>query len=1433
MENSVLASQTPSPGTHILMFCGDTQVFTLTLSVIIKGSAWLRTNLGRAGIYRNEIIREVLYDEPLLGRDWFDIPMKKVDELTYRITIPLCEVGHFEAKCFFLKEGNVNPVWPSGSNTTINVEPADTCCANIIYNAFVRQFGHNKEGKGLSNPTEDNWIQNLDAKGFAVIPPSGTFRNLIRELDFIIGKLGCRIIQLLPVNPTPTTYARMGRFGSPFAALGFTAVDPALAEFDTRATPLEQFIELVDAIHERSAKIFIDIAINHTGWGAALHETHPEWLVRGEDGRIKVPGAWGVNWEDLTMLDYSKKELWKYMADVFLTWSRRGVDGFRCDAGYMIPLPAWRFIISSVREQFPCSLFLLEGLGGKISVTHDLLNTGNFNWAYSELFQNYDRGQIENYLPGAIDISDKDGLLVNFAETHDNNRLASRSRIYARMRTTLCSLCSPEGAYGFANGVEWFATEKIDVHGASSLNWGAEDNLVEHIKRLADILKKHPAFFDKTVLQLIQKGHGNYIVLLRNNIPTGKNLLIVANLDDKNKTLAAWDTPKTGFKRKTYFDLITSDKFKVEASGTISSCSLDPGQVVCLTTDEKDIDLINTKHVKGFFSPEKITRQKMRAKALDVFRLYNGNNDVGEYDPDYGAASLAENPLEFCRNRNPFGHETRVIVWNWPKDLKREVMIPPNHFLMIRSSTPFCSLITNRDRVLSREESLPCSDGSFFALFTPGQIPSEHHRLTLKLTVYGSGMTKHAESSILFLAKANDIRIKQDFSRHELLRNSISFLDTNGRGGMVHIPVSWGTLNSKYDALLAANTNNEHPSDRLMTLSRCRAWVVFQGFSQDVCLDCLDSFVFDYKEGGLWHFHIPTGQGEHIFLSIKIGMVKDENRVCLLFSRLSSGNKDRKMPDHKEIKLILRPDIEYRSFHETTKAFLGPEQSWPGAVSVRSDGFTFAPSCEHKLSVSLSKGFYVPEPEWKYMIYRPLEEERGLDPNSDLFSPGYFYTFLKGGEEASLSACVLDFAVNKHRCPAPDKMKNFTSPKQASSLTMEEALTKAIDQYIVKRGVYKSVIAGYPWFLDWGRDSLIFARGMIGAGKIEEAELIIKQFLQFEKDGTIPNMIAGNDAANRDTSDAPLWLFLACSDLILAEGTDSFLDQELNGRLIRNILISLAVRLIKGTSNGIYTDTDSGLIFSPAHFTWMDTNYPACTPREGYPVEIQSLWYKALLFLSEVDNTRSQRKWKNMAIKVQKSVSSLFPVSEGYLSDCLYARPGVPAIKAEPDDSLRPNQILAVTLGTVTDLQLCRRILSSCEELLVPGAIRSLADRQVSRPLEIKHHGATLNDPLNPYWGTYAGDEDTRRKPAYHNGTAWTWLFPSFCEAWVDAYGPYGKETALSLLSSVSELISYGCTGHIPEILDGDYPHKSRGCDAQAWGVSEVLRVWIKLNNMQ
>ena len=276
----------------MVVFRGDTLTFTLSLVEPAEGRAWIRTNIGHASITRKAVIDSVDRNIPPLGTDWFDIPMRQTDPHQFTITLPLNEVGHFEAKCFFITAGETTPLWPEGSNIAINVEPAGTCCANIIYNAFVRQFGINKDGHHLPDASDSQCIDRLDKKGYTVIPRSGTFRDLIGELDFIIGKLGCRFVHLLPIHPTPTTYGRMGRFGSPYAALNFTGLDPALAVFDIQATPLEQFIELVDAIHRRQAKLIIDIAVNHTGWAAELHETHPQCLVRDPEGNIEAPGAW-------------------------------------------------------------------------------------------------------------------------------------------------------------------------------------------------------------------------------------------------------------------------------------------------------------------------------------------------------------------------------------------------------------------------------------------------------------------------------------------------------------------------------------------------------------------------------------------------------------------------------------------------------------------------------------------------------------------------------------------------------------------------------------------------------------------------------------------------------------------------------------------------------------------------------------------------------------------------------------------------------------------------------------------------------------------------------------------------------------------------------------------------------------------------------------
>jgi predicted glycogen debranching enzyme len=1434
MDNIDQLIQDPPPGKRMVKFCGDRIVFTLTLPHVQDGSAWVRTNIGQAQTIRREIIRQVEQDETPLGRAWFDIPMKPVDERTFTATLPLCESGHFEAKCFFLPQNETAPIWPPGTNTIFNVDSADACCANIIYNAFVRQFGPNKAGVKSPDGPDQELIDNLDQSGYTVIPPSGTFRDLIGELDFILGELGCRILMLLPIHPTPTTYGRMGRFGSPYAALSFTAVDPALAEFDHHATPLEQFVELVDAVHLRNARVFIDIAINHTGWAANLHESHPHWLVRGPEGKIQVPGAWGVNWEDLTKLDYSRKDLWQYMADVFLTWCTRGVDGFRCDAGYMIPAAAWTYIVAKVRHQYPDTVFVLEGLGGKISITRDLLNSANLNWAYSELFQNYDRAQIENYLPESIDIAASDGITVHFAETHDNPRLAARSQVYARMRTALCALSSDQGAYGFANGVEWYAAEKINVHNSPSLNWGAPINQVDRIRRLNQLLKTLPVFQGPTETRMIQENGGNCLVLLRRHTTSGRSLLVVVNLDDENQTAATWNPAAAGTSGADFIDLLSETGLRVSESNDRHSCLLEPGQVLCLTQDESERDLLRQLPAGLFWRPTRVEIQRLRAKAFEVVSFYHGTGDLADAYPDRLAEQLKEDPLSFCQTINPLSSETRVVTWQWPRDLRRQVMLPPGHLLMLRADRAFRARLCDGRRTVACENSLPKADGSFFVLFLPQPPPETARVYGLKLVVFEPDGSRHAQASVLALPKPAKTRVKRIYQRPELLRKNLTFIDTNGRGGMLRIPVSWGRLTSRYDSLLAANINAEIPEDRWIMFSRCRAWLVYQGYSQALNTDCLEAFEVDDDRGGTWRYHIPTGQGEDVFVTLGLKMVADENAVQLTLFRQPHGGAAGRLEDSKPVQLILRPDIENRNFHQTTKAYLGPQNEWPQKFSSTKQGFCFTPDAAHSLGMQISEGEFIAEPEWQYMVHRAVDADRGLDPDSDLFSPGYFTVFLKGSQQVTVAAEI-------DPPPQTAPSENITMPRRPPDPaksdatgrgTFREVLTRALDGFVVRRGELKSVIAGYPWFLDWGRDALIFVRGLIVAARFDDARMVLKQFGRFEHQGTLPNMIHGNDAGNRDTSDAPLWFIRACGELIKAENAGAFLEETCGGRTIRQILLSIGQSYMTQTPNGIYMDPDSGLIFSPVHFTWMDTDHPAGTPRQGYPIEIQALWFAALEILAVVDKEQNRDQWRQLSAMVQSSILNLFWSDDlGFLSDCLHASPVQSAGEAVADDALRPNQLLAITLGAVVDKQICRRILAACEELLVPGGIRSLADRMVSHPIEIVHRNQVLNDPHQPYQGVYAGDEDTRRKPAYHNGTAWTWPFPSFCEAWALSYGSPGEEAALAWLSSGVCLLESGCLGHIPEILDGDAPHTPRGCDAQAWGASELLRVWLKFTS--
>ena len=677
--SSVVIIQEPAPNRAMVMFCGDCISFTLKVPADLTGDAWIRTNLGRASVARKEIIEKIDSGKIKVHGEWHDIKMTKKTGTMFSIRLALHETGRFQAKCFFLTENEATPIWPGDGNTIINVEAPGSCCANIIYNAFVRQFGASKYFSEIKSRKETMFLEELDKRGFTVIPCSGKFRDLAREVEFIFSELGCRVLQLLPIHPTPTTYARMGRFGSPYAALNFTDVDPALAEFDPSATPMEQFMELVDKVHFYSGYIILDIAINHTGWAAVIHDTHPEWLIRDEDGKIEVPGAWGVEWTDLTRLDYSKQDLWQYMADIFLFWCRRGVDGFRCDAGYMIPVDAWEYITARVRQEYPDIVFLLEGLGGGIDATRSILDRANFNWAYSELFQNYDKNQIEHYLAFAFDFSLKYGHMIHFAETHDNPRLASVSKRYAKMRTSLSALFSICGGFAFANGVEWFAKEKIDVHEANSLNWGNKDNQVGHIKRLNLILKNHPCFADNTDLKFIQGNNKNCLILCRYNRPLKKLILVLVNLDcDKSQTII-WNFTDSDFIQNNddhnfcpaiFHDLITEKQIIPDRNSNNFSLELAPCEVLALTPDKKDIFSLQQADLHFIAMPERVLFQKLKKKTLQIFTALRGYKDVKDFNVEKAAEKLKNNPVEFCRalnkqsSENKKNNESNVVFLN-------------------------------------------------------------------------------------------------------------------------------------------------------------------------------------------------------------------------------------------------------------------------------------------------------------------------------------------------------------------------------------------------------------------------------------------------------------------------------------------------------------------------------------------------------------------------------------------------------------------------------------------------------------------------------------------------------------------------------------------------------------------------------------------------
>ena len=1460
----------PPPGERVQRFVGDRVRFTLKgrdgQTLPPKWRAKLRTNLGRAELLRSEIIQAHTHKLSAAGASWHDLPMEPAMG-EWSLELPLTEVGYFNAKAYLIDpEGWQH--WPEGLDVGISVHPDAYRTANTIYCAFPRMFGGTKTSFTTQDEQLENQFKSLDQKGWTIIPPSGKLRDLIQELPHIIDTLGCRILHLLPVNPVPTTYARFGRFGSPYAALDLTAIDPALVVFDRHTTGVDQFCELTRAAHLRGGRVFLDIVINHTGWGSVLQEKHPEWFLRDADGSFVSPGAWGVIWEDLVELEHRHVELWDALAEVFLTWRRRGVDGFRCDAGYKVPLPAWQYITARVRQEFPETIFLLEGLGGAWELTENLLTEGGMQWAYSELFQNYSGLQVAGYLDHSLKQNQRVGLLVHYSETHDNERLAARGRAWSLLRNRLCALTSVSGGFGFTCGVEWLAPERVNVHSSRGLAWGNPNNLVAELAQLGRLLAEHPCFFDGAKLTRLSPVDSPMYVLRRDSEEGKDSVLVLANNDVDRAQLFALPGESLAGMGELKFELTgqTPPKMKAAGDGKITF-SLEPGAACCLSATAKPQGLSGEDYrqarARAAFALTALSR-KLPIESIPRVDWRKLEELINENPAGFLAAIScldakivqAENGgfIEFVKS-NTLGIYPRVILWALP-DRRKVSLVPPDHWLLIQDAAPFRATLALDDGISPRHaQSIPVR-GGYVACFAPLEAAADGR---LALERYAD-KDSNVEAGIRFLPPGPDLDsggtkplsmanlpMFQDISSTAIEVKSGAkavypteqplVLLTNGIGGMARMCVDFGAVKSKYDCVLAANLDPKVPVDRHVFVKRARVWINADGFITPLDLRNLASF--EPGPPAVWHFLANAGDGRTVEVRITANMLEGRNTTVLYFDRPAINRfKAKPLPEDCEVRLTVRLDIEDRNFHGETKRNGAAEHHF--STHMRSlteqSGFVFAPAPDRRLRVFSDAGFYHSEPEWSENIPHPVEQNRGQMGSGDAYSPGWFDLPFAKGAAISLIACA------DAQDPTPEEIQSAKkSPEESPAQTMARGvfaaddafgrqLLRAARAFVVRRDGGKTVIAGYPWFLDWGRDSLICARGLLAAGMVEEVKQLLTVFGRFARNGTLPNTIHGEDASNRDTSDAPLWYGVVCEEAAQLAGNELYRLQVGGGQdTIADVLVEIARGYMNGTPNGIRMDPSSALVWSPSHFTWMDTNHPAGTPREGYPVEIQVLWIRFLRQLGRLGGKESER-WRELAQLAGTSLQKYYWLEDrGYLADSLVASAGRSASEAVVDNSLRSNCLLAVSLGLLSGEPARRCVEAAARYLVVPGALRSLAPLPVSPPLPIYgNDGRLLNNPPEPYRGHYEGDEDTRRKPAYHNGTGWTWTFPSFCEALARAwdYSPEAVAAAKAYLGSMDRLLVEGCLGQIPEIVDGDAPHTQRGCDAQAWGVTEALRVW-------
>lgn len=553
-------------------------------------------------------------------------------------------------------------------------------------------------------------------------------------------------------------------------------------------------------------------------------------------------------------------------------------------------------------------------------------------------------------------------------------------------------------------------------------------------------------------------------------------------------------------------------------------------------------------------------------------------------------------------------------------------------------------------------------------------------------------------------------------------------------------------------------------------------------------------YVRDFQADPVPKFKYRVG---NVILTKERLLVEKEQQILIRYTILEAD---------RQTKLRFRPFLAFRNMHQLCKSNLSANTKVKYIINgIKSKLYNGYPHLHMQFS---KRAEFIPSPDWYYNIEYIEELKRGYDYKEDLFVPGYFEMPVKKGE-------VIIFSGSTIEVDDPDSLKRkFTAEvaKRIPRNTFKNCLINAAQQFIVRKDKKTEIIAGFHWFGTWGRDTFISLPGLtLAIGDVKTCKEVLDTMTLKLKNGLFPNMGA-NDSPAFNSVDAPLWYFWAVQQYSKVVHSYSGIWKDY-GKAMKSILDAYRT----GTSFNIRM-LDNGLIFAGETgkaLTWMDAvvNGKPVTPRIGCPVEINALWYNAVMFtLALAKKAKDEsfiKDWHYLPELIKESfVNEFWDSAKGYLADFVY--------QDKKDWSIRPNQVIATALEyTPIDNQIKLSVLKVIEKcLLTPRGLR------------------TLPPTDECYIGIYQGNQEKRDK-AYHQGTVWPWLLEHFCEGYLSIHKTSGLAFVKKIVEDFEPAMYEHGIGTISEIYDGDPPHHPRGTISQAWSVGALLSIIQKIESLK